>query len=104
MRVCVVQNRALMYSPLSALEGARSGSIINHFSQRLAQMDEPVLMATGHMCMCVHVYVCTCSWTYVCMYVHIHIHMHTYTIGLSLTHTYIRTMHEPISRAHKHAP
>ena len=38
--------RALLYSPLSALEAARSGTLLNHFSQRLPQMDEPVLMAT----------------------------------------------------------
>jgi ABC-type multidrug transport system fused ATPase/permease subunit len=37
---------ALLYAPLSLFEAARTGTLVNLFSQRLPQMDEPVLMAS----------------------------------------------------------
>jgi ATP-binding cassette subfamily C (CFTR/MRP) protein 1 len=37
---------SLLYAPLSLFEAARTGTLVNHFSQRLPQMDEAVLMAT----------------------------------------------------------
>ena len=70
---------ALLYAPLTLFEAARTGTLVNHFSQRLPQMDEPVLMATdfylygcgfglfvGVMC-CYYVYWLVLLGALVCM-------------------------------------